>query len=69
MAEWYGCARHYHRTKRPSPTQLAKKIIDIAASNVEEQRLGRSTPKGEKRIAPRARRKASTVIAKGERLR
>jgi len=56
------------RTKRPSPTQLAKKIVNIAASNVEEQRLGRNTPKGEKR-APRARRKASTVIAKGKRLR
>jgi hypothetical protein len=69
MAEWYGCARHYHRTKRPSPAQLAKKIVDIAVGNVEEQRLRRSTPKGEKRIGPRAGRKASTVIAKGERLR
>ena len=31
MAEWRGCARHYHRIKRPRPLAHARKIVAQAA--------------------------------------
>jgi hypothetical protein len=32
MAEWRGCARHYHRVKRPRPLVQARKIVAEVAS-------------------------------------
>jgi len=38
MAAWVGCARHYHRTGRPSPSTRAMRIVAEAAPGPARKR-------------------------------